>query len=42
VERGKTADLLAVEGDPTQDIAALRRVALILSEGRPVGGGRLQ
>ncbi|MGQ0570861.1 MAG: amidohydrolase family protein [Armatimonadota bacterium] len=40
VERGKMADLLAVEGDPTTDIAALRRVALVVENGQLVGGGR--
>lgn len=41
VEKGKTADLLAVEGDPTRDITTLKRVALIVQEGRLVGGGRV-
>ncbi|MFG6465984.1 amidohydrolase family protein [Roseateles sp. BYS87W] len=30
IERGKRADLLLVEGDPTADIRALRRVALVI------------
>jgi imidazolonepropionase-like amidohydrolase len=40
IERGKTADLLAVEGDPTVQIETLRRVALVVQNGRIVGGGR--
>ena len=40
VERGKQADLLAVEGDPTRDISALRQVALVVQNGRVVGGTR--
>jgi imidazolonepropionase-like amidohydrolase len=40
VERGKQADLLAVEGDPTRDISALRQVALVVQNGQVVGGKR--
>src|SRR5262249_22796178 len=40
IDRGKRADLLAVEGDPTRDISALRRVALVVQSGQIVGGGR--
>lgn len=36
IARGKTADLLAVEGDPTDDITALQRVALVVQAGRIV------
>jgi imidazolonepropionase-like amidohydrolase len=40
IERGKRADLLAVEGDPTRDISVLRHVALVMQSGEIVGGGR--
>jgi hypothetical protein len=33
IEPGKLADLLLVDGDPTADIAALRRVALVVTQG---------
>jgi cytosine/adenosine deaminase-related metal-dependent hydrolase len=33
IERGKRADLILVDGDPTQDIGALRNVALVLQDG---------
>ena len=31
---GKLADLVLVDGDPTKDIADLRRVALVLTQGQ--------
>ncbi len=31
---GKLADLVLVDGDPTRDISAIRRVALVLTQGR--------
>jgi imidazolonepropionase-like amidohydrolase len=34
VEEGKLADLIAVEGDPTQDVSALRRLRLVMARGR--------
>lgn len=36
LETGKTADVLAVQGDPLQDIEALSRVRLVLKGGRAV------
>jgi imidazolonepropionase-like amidohydrolase len=36
VAPGYLADLVAVDGDPTEDLAALDRVRLVVSEGRVV------
>jgi hypothetical protein len=33
IERGKRADLILIDGDPTQDISAVRKVALVLQDG---------
>jgi hypothetical protein len=33
IEPGKLADLVLVDGDPTQDISAVRRVALVVTQG---------
>jgi Amidohydrolase family len=33
IERGKRADLMLIDGDPTQDISAIRKVALVLQDG---------
>jgi imidazolonepropionase-like amidohydrolase len=33
VEKGKTADLLLVAGDPTRDIANLRRIRFVVRGG---------
>jgi imidazolonepropionase-like amidohydrolase len=37
---GYVADLIAVEGNPLQDIGALRRLALVMRDGRVVASGR--
>jgi hypothetical protein len=33
IERGKRADLILVDGDPTKDISSIRSVALVLQDG---------
>ncbi|HXP64266.1 MAG TPA: amidohydrolase family protein, partial [Steroidobacteraceae bacterium] len=33
IERGKRADLILIDGDPTSDISAIRNVALVLQDG---------
>ncbi|MDQ5818690.1 MAG: amidohydrolase family protein [Actinomycetota bacterium] len=42
LEPGKRADLLAVDGDPTADILALREVRLVLRDGFRVEGSVLE
>ncbi len=41
VEVGKRADLVLVEGDPLQDISAVRRVSLVMKDGVLLDSGRL-
>jgi imidazolonepropionase-like amidohydrolase len=36
LERGKYADLLLVDGDPTMDISALKRIGAVFSSGQRV------
>jgi amidohydrolase family protein len=33
IERGKRADVLLIDGDPTQDISAIRRISLVMKDG---------
>jgi hypothetical protein len=33
IERNKRADLILIEGDPTQDISAIRRISLVMKDG---------
>ncbi len=37
---GKTADIIAVDGDPVSDITALERVVFVMREGRVIVGSR--
>jgi imidazolonepropionase-like amidohydrolase len=39
IEPGRFADLIAVDGDPTQDVEALQDVTFVMKEGRVVKGG---
>jgi imidazolonepropionase-like amidohydrolase len=41
LEAGKLADLLVIEGDPLQDIKALRNVKMIIQEGKIINIGQL-
>ena len=38
IEAGRAADLLVVDGDPSEDLGALRRIALVLRDGEAVAG----
>jgi hypothetical protein len=33
IERGKRADLILIDGDPTQDISAIRKISLVMKDG---------
>jgi imidazolonepropionase-like amidohydrolase len=33
IERGKKADLILIDGDPTRNIADIRRISLVMKEG---------
>jgi imidazolonepropionase-like amidohydrolase len=39
IEKGKTADMIAVEGDPLRDITAMQRVDFVMKSGQVVRGG---
>jgi cytosine/adenosine deaminase-related metal-dependent hydrolase len=41
IEAGKLADLVLVDGDPTRDIADLRKVALVITQGKLIRPARL-
>ena len=41
IETGKAADLLLVEGNPVEEIAALRRVLAVFHEGSWAAGSKL-
>jgi imidazolonepropionase-like amidohydrolase len=36
IERGKSADLIAVAGDPLADVRALKRVGFVMARGKVV------
>jgi imidazolonepropionase-like amidohydrolase len=36
LEAGKSADLIAVDGDPLADAASLTRVRFVMARGKPV------
>ena len=39
LEKGKLADVIAMPGDPTQDITATERVSFVMKEGKIIRSG---
>ena len=39
LEKGKLADVIAMPGDPTQDITATERVSVVMKEGKIIRNG---
>ena len=39
LEKGKLADVIAMPGDPTQDITATERVSFVMKEGKVIRNG---
>ena len=39
LEKGKLADVIAMPGDPTQDITATERVSFVMKEGKIIRNG---
>jgi imidazolonepropionase-like amidohydrolase len=39
LEKGKLADVIAIPGDPTQDITATERVSFVMKEGKIIRNG---
>jgi imidazolonepropionase-like amidohydrolase len=40
LEAGKLADIVAVEGNPLDDIRAMLKVAFVMKDGKTVGSGQ--
>jgi imidazolonepropionase-like amidohydrolase len=40
IEKGKWADIVAVDGDPTQDIHVMGKVSFVMKEGKVYKGGQ--
>ena len=39
LEKGKLADIIAMPGDPTQDITATERVSFVMKDGKTIRNG---